>query len=41
MKEAELTTRTNQGAEGHLLKVAKKEEERYVGIDEQHSDDVI
>ena len=41
MKEAELTTRTSQGAEGHLLKVSKKEEEIYVGIDEQHSDDVF
>ena len=41
LKEAELTTRISQGVEGELLNVVKKEEEIYVGIDEQHSDGVF
>ena len=41
MKEVELTNIISQGVEGQLLNVVKKEEERYVGIDEKHSDDVF
>ena len=41
MKEVKPNTRISQGAEGELLNVVKKEEERYVGIDEKHSDGVF
>ena len=41
LKKAELTTRISQGIEGKSTRVAKEEEEIYVGIDEQHSDEVF
>ena len=36
-----MTTIISQGSKGEVLNVIKKEEKRYVGIDEQHSDDVF
>ena len=41
LKKAKLTTRISQGGEGQSLRFVKEEEERYVGIDEQHSDEVF
>jgi len=37
-EEVKLIVRINQGNEGKLLRVVKEEKEKYVGIDEQHSD---
>ena len=36
-----MNSRISQGSEGELLNVIKKKDKRYVGINEQHSDDVF